>query len=399
MEQSGQSMPLARFIREEQERILAEFEEFARTHTSAGETMDIPALRDHAAAMLSAIALDMEQPQSEAAQERKSKGDAPDDGRASETAATRHGTDRADSGFSLQEMFSEYRALRASVLRLWTDHRGAPDGTDVQDLIRFNEAIDMALAESITSFSTGLERSREMFLAILGHDLRTPLNAIVAASSLLAANGELTGRNLTLSERIYRSGRRMAALVGDLLDLTRARLGGGIPIIPIEADLVEIGREAVEEVQTMHPTGDVKFEASGNVRGEWDPRRVNQVLSNLISNAVHHGAESSPVVVTARGEADEVVVSVHNLGSVIKAEDQEDIFDPFRRIVAADSERGPQNSMGLGLYIARQIALAHGGSIQVSSSLERGTTFELYLPRRPPGHPRQSRGGRAPGAA
>ena len=380
MKRSGQAIGLARFIREEQERILAEFEEFARTHTSAGETMDIRALRDHAAGMLSAIALDIEQPQSEADQERKSKGDAPDEGQA-DTAAERHGTDRADDGFSLQEMFSEYRALRASVLRLWTDEHGALDGTDVPDLIRFNEAIDMALAESITRFSIGLDHSREMFLAILGHDLRTPLNAIVAASNLLATNGTLTGRDLTLAERIHSSGSRMNGLVGDLIDFTRSRLGKGIPITPTEIDLAQIGREAVEEVRAMHPTGELRFETRGNVRGKWDPSRVSQALSNLIANAVHHGAESSPVVVKACGEADEVVVSVHNLGRVITAEDQSLIFDPFKRIVSAESDRPPQSSLGLGLYIAKQIALAHAGSIRVCSSVERGTTFELHLPR------------------
>lgn len=384
MEQSVQTMRLAQFIREEQERILEEFEEFARTHTSAGETMDIRALRDHAGGMLSAIVLDMEQPQSEADQERKSKGDAPDEGQLADTAAERHGTDRADSGFSLQEMFSEYRALRASVLRLWTEDHGALDGTDVHDLIRFNEAIDMALAESITRFSTGLDHSREMFLAILGHDLRTPLNAIVTASSFLATNGGLTGRNLTLAERIYRSGRRMNGLVRDLLDFTRSRLGRGIPLTPMEIDLVEIGREAVEEVQAVHPTSELRFEASGNVRGEWDPSRVSQALCNLIANAVQHGAVSTPIVVTARGEADDVVVSIHNLGRVIKAEDHQLIFDPFKRIVSAESDGTSQSSMGLGLYIAKEIALAHGGSIRVRSSVEQGTTFQLTLPRRVP---------------
>ena len=385
MEQAVKAVRLARFIRNEEERILAEFDEFARTHTSAGQTMDIRALRDHAAGILTAIALDMDQPQSEADQERKSKGDAPEDGQAAETAAEKHGTDRADSGFSLQEMISEYRALRATVLRLWTDdHGGALDGTDLHDLIRFNEAIDMALAESITRFSIGLDHSREMFLAILGHDLRTPLNAVVAASSFLTTNGDLTGRSLTLAERIHSSGTRMNGLVGDLLDFTRSRLGRGIPVTPRDTDLGEIGRAAVDECQATHATNEVRFEVSGNVRGEWDPRRVSQAVCNLIANAAQHGTASTPIVVTVRGEADEVVVSIHNVGRVIEVEDQGIIFDPFKRISSAENERSPQSSMGLGLYIAKQIALAHGGSIEVRSSVEEGTTFELHLPRRAP---------------
>ena len=131
----------------------------------------------------------------------------------------------------------------------------------------------------------------------------------------------------------------------------------------------------------MHPAGKLRFEASGNFRGDWDTSRVSQALSNLIANVMQHGAESTPTVVTARGEADEVVVCIHNLGAVITAEDQRHIFDPFARIVSAESERPLQSSIGLGLYIANQIALAHGGSIRVDSSVERGTTFELHLPR------------------
>lgn len=384
MEQSVQVMRLARFIREEQERILEEFEDFARNHTSVGDTMDMRELRDHAAGMLSEIAKDIERPQSDAAQERKSKGRAPDNGTGVDSAAEKHGSDRAESGFSLEEMFSEYRALRASVLRLWTDGHGALDERDVHDLIRFNEAIDMSLAESITTFSTGLDHSKEMFLAVLGHDLRTPLNAVVTASSFLTTNGGLTGRNLTLAGRIYSSATRMNGLVGDLLDFTRARLGRGIPITPTEIDLAEIGRDAVDECQATFPTGEVRFEVIGNVHGEWDPSRVNQALCNLIDNAAQHGAASTPIVVTARGAVDEVVVSVHNLGRVIAPEDQEAIFDPFKRIGAEESELTPQGSMGLGLYITKQVALAHGGSIELSSTVEDGTTFELHLPRRGP---------------
>lgn len=381
-EKPAQVTRLARFIRQEQERILEEFEEFARNHTFAGDTMDIPALRDHAVGMLADIANDIEQPQSDADQEQKSKGRAPDNGKGVDTAAEKHGSDRAESGFSLKEMISEYRALRASVLRLWTDDHGALDEADVHDLIRFNEAIDMALAESITTFSTGLDHSREMFLAVLGHDLRTPLHAVVTASSFLTTNGGLTGRNLTLAERIHSSGSRMNGLVGDLLDFTRARLGRGIPITPTEIDLAEIGRDAVDECQATHPTGEVRFEVIGNVHGAWDPSRVNQALCNLIDNAAQHGAASTPIVVTARGAVDEVVVSVHNLGRVIAREDQELIFDPFKRIGSEESESTPQSSMGLGLYIAKQVALAHGGSIELRSTEDEGTTFELHLPRR-----------------
>jgi signal transduction histidine kinase len=374
-------MRLSRFIVTNSEPILAEFEEFARTHTIAGETMDIVALRDHAAAILTAIALDLEQPQSEQAERRKSKGDAPLEEETAPTAAERHGADRAGSGFTLAEMFSEYRALRASVLRLWTRARTHLDEGDLQDLIRFNEAIDQALAESITEYSTELEHSREMFLAILGHDLRSPLGAVLTASGFLVTEGKLTDRNLTLASRIRISGERMLALVSDLLDFTRSRLGRGIPITRTDVDLAAIGRAALDEIGALHPNRELRFAARGDLRGRWDSKRVSQALSNLIGNAVQHGTEATPILVTACGAAGEAVIAVHNRGSVIADDDQRQIFNPFKRLASAVQTDTDQGSMGLGLYIAQQIAIAHGGRIDVESSDEGGTTFELHLPR------------------
>ena len=252
-------MSLARFIAENSEAILAEFEEFARTHTVAGDTMDIAALRDHAAAMLAAIALDISQHQSVEEQELKSKGDAPLPVDTATTAAEKHGTDRAESGFTLPEMFAEYRALRASVLRLWTDAgERRLDERDVEDLIRFNEAVDQSLAESITRSSTDLDRSREIFLAILGHDLRTPLGAVLTASAFLVSDGDLAQTNLTMATRIRSSAERMTRLVGDLLDFTTARLGRRIPITRADADIAEITREAVAEIGGQFPDCDLR---------------------------------------------------------------------------------------------------------------------------------------------
>lgn len=374
-------MRLSDFILSNTERILQEFEEFARTHTVAGETMDIASLRDHAAPMLAAIAADMEQPQSDAAELRKSRGDAPGAGGYQLTAAEQHGTDRAGSGFTLEEMFAEYRALRAGVLRLWARERGQADETDLQDLIRFNEAIDQSLAESITRYSTGIEQSREMFLAILGHDLRTPLSAVLTASSFLVTEGELTGGNFTLAARIRRSGERMQSLVGDLLDFTRSRFGRGIPITRSATEVERICREVIEEIGTHLPDRDIRLETRGDLQGEWDEKRIAQALSNVIGNAVQHGADGSPIAVIARGEADEVVVSVHNRGPAIAGDDQHRIFNPFQRISSAEASCDEQASLGLGLYIAQQIAISHGGWIDVRSSQEHGTTFDLRLPR------------------
>lgn len=375
-------MRLAQFIAENSEAILSDFEEFARTHTAAGDTMHIAALRDHAEAMLAAIALDISEHQSDEEQEIKSKGDAPPSEDSAPTAAERHGTDRAVSGFTLQEMFAEYRALRASVLRLWTDAgERRLDPTDVDDLIRFNEAIDQSLAESITRFSTALERSREMFLAILGHDLRTPLGAVLTASAFLVSDGELAPKNLTLATRILSSAERMRKLVRDLLDFTTARLGHGIPITRADADIADIAREALAEIGGQSADRELRFVATGDTRGQWDAQRISQAISNLVGNAVQHGAVGTPVRVEVSGLAGEVVVSVNNEGPVIGAENVGQIFDPFTRMPPADADRDVDRSMGLGLYIAQQIAMAHGGWIEVRSSEAEGTTFLLHLPR------------------
>jgi signal transduction histidine kinase len=374
-------MRLTPFITENTDAILEQFEEFARTHTEAGEAMNIVELRDHAKGMLETIVLDMSRGQSDKAQETKSKGDAPPDQGPEPTAAEQHGTDRAESGFTLPDMFAEYRALRASVLRLWTESWSRPlDEKDVQDLIRFNEAIDQSLAESITRFTREIERSREMFLAILGHDLRTPLGAVVTASSFLVSDGGLAGANLIMASRIQSSGRRMQRLISDLLDFTSARLGGGIQITRTEADLADIARAAVDELATQHPSRELRLEVSGDVRGRWDPQRVAQALTNLVANAIQHGAEDTPITVTVRGDPDEPAISVHNLGPVIPLEEQRQIFNPLVRMTASGLAAEVEGSMGLGLYIVEQIALAHGGWIGLSSASEEGTTFTLHLP-------------------
>jgi K+-sensing histidine kinase KdpD len=181
-------MRLADFILENREPILVDWEAFARTCGPAGQSMDVTSLRDHANEMLTVIARDLKTPQDKQEQKEKSKGNAPDAVKASETlseggndtktAAQRHGADRAEGGFTIDQMVSEYRALRASVIRLWTKAQGALALADLEDLTRFNEAIDQALAESVTRYTQDLDYSKEMFLAVLGHDLRTPLGAI-----------------------------------------------------------------------------------------------------------------------------------------------------------------------------------------------------------------------------
>lgn len=374
-------MRLSKFIRTNLEPILLEWEAFARTYVPAGSGMNVEALRDHAAAMLEVIAVDLESTQTSREQFDKSQGQAAAAPETKDTAAEEHGHDRAESGFSLSEMVSEYRALRASVIRLWTKEQGGHlAGSDIDELTRFNEAIDQALAESTVRFSENLSRLREMFLGVLGHDLRSPLGSIIAGASFLADEGKLAGPNNELVRRIGNSGRRMSKLIDELLDLTRSRLGSGIPIKREDMDLEQAAKDAISEVVSFSPDARVEFTATGDLRGNWDSARLSQVLSNLINNAVQYGGEHGAVTVTLEGKQSEVQMRVHNLGPPIHPDAIARIFEPFKN-TSTDANPEPRSGLGLGLYIAKQIVDAHKGDVSVASDAERGTTFTVRLPR------------------
>jgi signal transduction histidine kinase len=274
----------------------------------------------------------------------------------------------------------ECRDLRASLIHQWAAAHRTPSSSDIEELVRFNEAIDLTLVESIVRARGRARRAREMFLAVLGHDLRTPLGAVVMASEYLVMRGELTERDLRLATRIRSSAKRMSGLVNDLLDFTRCRLGQGIPISPVRTSFDAIAAEVVEEIRAVHPGCELRCDIRESVHGSWDAGRLWQALSNLIENAVSHG-RGAPVRVTVAANGGDVVASVHNAGSAISAKDQERIFDPFEHCAKGEADQRPGGGLGLGLYIAREIAVAHGGSISISSSPESGTTFALRVPR------------------
>lgn len=361
------------------EPILAEWVTFARSCGPAAEQMDLDALRDHAREMLVRIVRDLRSPQTDAEQAEKSKGLAPDATEGVDTPAEVHGAGRAGSGFTVGEMVSEYRALRASVIRLWTEAQGNLTGDELQDLMRFNEAIDQSLAESLTRYTQDIDQSKEMFLAILGHDLRNPLNTVIMASQFMLGTEELVEPHRTLATRMLRSARRMNTMVGDLLDFTRSRLGSGVPIVRRPMDLAKEATNAVDEMVGAHPESEIILETHGALRGEWDCPRISQVLVNLLGNAVQHGSTKSPITVTLTGREEDVVLSVHNRSPVIPSADLPGIFSPFKRLEASEAEASA--SLGLGLYIAERIVTAHGGTIGVASSEEKGTTFTVHLPR------------------
>ena len=375
-------MRLAQFITENLEQILVEWEAFASSLLAPGQTMTSLALRDHARQILQAVAEDIETNQTDLEQAYKSQGFVPI-AEATHTAAMTHGALRHLAGFDLRQLAAEFRALRASVLRLWLK-RGAQDATAFYQMTRFNESIDQALAESIANYSDEVARSRDTFLAILGHDLRDPLSAIGNSSLYLGAPGLLpAGAPLEAVRRINRSAAKMSAMIRDLLEYTRTRLGRAIPISPKAASMEEICSLALDEIRAAYPERAFRLETSGNLKGRFDSERLQQVLSNLLSNAVRHGEPNHPITLAATGAPDHITVQVKNLGQPIPADQLQVIFNPLVQIPSAlvGADGSASNSLGLGLYIAHQIVAMHGGTIVAESSHQAGTVFSARLPR------------------
>lgn len=376
-------MGLSQFIVANRETIIAEWDSFARSCAPASGSMDLTALADHASEMLTVIAKDLDTAQGAIQQSEKSKGLSPAAEGSRPTAASEHGASRAESGFSVEQMVAEFRALRASVIRLWTANQGTLDSANVDELTRFNEAVDQALAESVSRFTQDLDHSKEMFLAILGHDLRSPLGAVTMSAEFMLETAELHEPHLTLTRRISSSAKRMQHMIGDLLDFTRSRLGGGIPITRADMSIEKAVHDVVDEIIAANPTRTIKIDARGGQRGEWDCQRIGQALSNLVNNALEHGTANGIVTVKVDGDENEVRISVHNYGAAISPEQLNGIFGSMKG--SSHAERaGSYGNLGLGLYIAERIIYAHGGTIAVKSSNETGTTFTIRLPRRAP---------------
>lgn len=376
-------MRLSRFLTENLEEILVEWEAFAAS-LSQEQVMTSLALRDHASEILRAIAVDIESDQTDLEQAYKSKGHVPI-AEATRTAAMTHGALRHLAGFDLRQLAAEFRALRASVLRLWLK-RGTQDESAFYQMTRFNEAIDQALAESISNYSDEVARSRDTFLAILGHDLRSPLSAVANSGLYLASPGLLpAGAPLEAARRVIRGAGRMSGMIRDLLEYTRTRLGRSIPISPQAGSMGDICRIAYDEVRAAHPERIFRLEISGDLQGRFDGERLQQALVNLLNNAVQHGERNQPITLSAQGDAAKITLRVKNHGQPIPADQLQVIFNPLVQIPSAlvDEDSSPSTSLGLGLYIAREIVTRHGGTIAAESSEETGTVFSAHLPRTP----------------
>jgi signal transduction histidine kinase len=238
-----------------------------------------------------------------------------------------------------------------------------------------------ALAES-GRLNEGLRQEqavRERLLGIVGHDLRTPLAAISMAATLLLRRGTLGPSDADAVHRIRRGAERMGQMIHHLLDFTQARLGGGLPMRLVSADLDALCQEVVGETMTSHPGATLRYSSDGATTVECDPVRWSEVVSNLVGNAIKYGLPTRPIDVSLRTENADVILTVHNEGTPIAPEFLPRVFDPMQR--GGVDHAGTAGSLGLGLYIVSEILHAHGGTIDVRSTLEQGTTFTVRLPR------------------
>ncbi len=362
-------MALSEYIEANTEPILSDWEAFAHSQIEPARALDTQALRSPAAQVLRAIAAHLALPRGEPLT----------------AAAEQHAAERLAQSFSLDEMICEYRVLRTAVVRGWSRHTHLEPADAIEELARFSEALDRMSTETIKCFYERVERGRDLLVAILAHDVRTPLGAILASADTLLADEHLDVANRAAARRIRNSTLRLRNLANDLLDFTRTRLGAALPVAPAPTELGKICADTVEELETLHPKVRLELECRGDLEGVWDEARIEQMLSNIVANALEHGRRGTPVRIEAEAADDPTCVELHvlNRGAPIPPEVQRVMLDPLTQLPSLPSRQSRRTrGLGLGLFIARQIAEAHGGTLRIESSGRGLTDVSVRLPRR-----------------
>jgi signal transduction histidine kinase len=372
---------LSDFIRKNASAIIREWTAFARTRTPAADKMSKLALEDHIGDILNFLADDLESAQTPTEQVDKSHGKG-QVGPFGESAAEIHAALRLADGFDIDQMVSEYRALRASVVKQWVARHESLANTDIEDLTRFNEAVDQAVAESVAHYTKTINNSRNLFLGVLGHDLRNPIGAASMAAQWMVRSGSSDPKQAKVVEEIVKTTDRATRILNDLLDLARSSFGTDIPVTRTKFDLAVLSQDIAEECRRISGNRRLTVTREGDTTGSWDIARMGQVLSNLMGNAIQYSDDSGLITVAVSGNGPtSVEATVHNFGVPIPAASQKAIFQAWKRAQDASglSDRG--GHLGLGLYVSKLIVEAHGGTISVTSDRTAGTTFALQLPR------------------
>lgn len=365
-------MRLSDFIRVAREDILAESMAYAaRIPVLNGNAMDV--LRNHLPLVLDAIAADLDEPQSRQQSIEKAQGHAPAPD--VPTAAQTHGAQRARLGLDIEQLVAEFRVLRSCILRLWADAH-EPDRFVIEDTMRFNEAIDQAVAESVSFHAAELARWRDIALGVLGHDLRGPISAMLLVAEVLAR--ESSGKTLTLAVSMLRSGRRLTSLLDSLLEYNKATLGNGMELSLAQVDLALSCEEEVDMLRVAFPHSTIHYRASGDAVGSFDASRVREALGNLISNAAQHSVKGADIDVRVEGSHAAVEICVENQADPIPQEVLNTLFEPMKR--HGQRPVGTTGNLGLGLFIVREIARAHQGEVTATCH-EGSIRFKIVLPK------------------
>ena len=306
--------------------------------------------------------------------------------------AQAHALHRFASGYTLGHALREMTHFRATVVDLCGKEGACLEGQEAKLLQAMIDAALTTVAvemEQAARNDLEIERERlrqevefrERFMGILGHDLRNPLSAIVNAATLLHESDSVPSTDVWVLQRISTSANRMTRMISDLLDVTRARSGGRLPVRPASADLHAICLQVAEEFKMVHQNRMIVVRSRGDTRGEWDADRIAQLVQNLVGNALDYSPAETSIQIAVHGGHKGVLVRVYNRGPAIPPDHARSIFEPFQR--GADETRTSEG-LGLGLFIAYQIATSHGGTLQVRSGPILGTTFTATLPRTTP---------------
>jgi signal transduction histidine kinase len=369
----GAGMRLSTFIIEHLDEIVAEWDRFAAHTVPAAEGTADASLHDHSRDILRAIAQDVE---GAGSREPARIG-------AAETAAATHGALRHSAGFDLAQLTAEFRALRNCVLRLWGAKRFTNEADAFQQVMSFNDAIDQALAEAVARYAAEVDRARNMFLTVLGHDLRTPLGAISITSQYLAMRTVPDVKRQEAAARIDRCTTTLNALIKDVLEYTRSRLGKGVKVMRRPNDMAEICRTACEDIRLVHVDASFQCDIAGSLEGDYDSMRMHQAIWNLLNSSVQQSDRRLPVILRADADGDCVRVQIDARGRSLSVERLQSMFDPMAQFANSPAlSEDVKPSIELGLFVAREIIRAHQGDVTVSCGADGMMRFEVVLPRK-----------------
>ena len=287
-----------------------------------------------------------------------------------------------------------------TAIRLDEEQRGLSDSMrSAAVVVVVGDAVLLALVigAALLSIRDAADKARAVqfqrrVLGMVGHDLRNPLSVVTLSADQLARSGASPDRVHAGIVRIVAAANRMDRLIRDLLDCSRIELGITLPLDIRKGDAHKSCMRIVEDFRTIHPTREIQYEPGDVAEVDWDPDRIEQVLENLVGNAVKYSPERTPVHLRWTRAERQIVIEVANDGAPIPSSLLPHVFEPFKRGVHQEAANA-RNGVGLGLYIVRHIVKQHGGTIAVFSSAEDGTKFTFALPQPEPARPSSRRVG------